>query len=508
MAAVLQTETLEALRTLSTDFDAYARTALRIRTKEGGIQPLFLNRAQQYIHAKLEAQIKRTGKVRALILKGRQQGCSTYVEARFFWRAVWNSGKRVFILTHEDAASSNLFEMATRYLEHLPPELKPSVDSHNAKELSFRALDSGYKVGTAGNKAVGRSATVQYFHGSEVAFWPNADQHAAGVIQTIADLPGTEIILESTANGIGNYFHTQWQKAERGESDFEAVFVPWFWQPEYVKAAGPDFTLTNDEREYANAYGLTLEQLAWRRSKIADLSVSGSDGAWRFKQEYPANPAEAFQTSGEDSLIKPETILLARKGEASATGPLLIGVDPARFGDDRTSMVRRQGRVASKLESHRKLDTMQVAGLVVRIIRDEKPARVFVDVGGLGAGVVDRLRELGYGDMTEAVNFGERASEESKYANKRAECWALMAEWLNERPVSIPDSDTLHGDLLAPRYRYDSNSRLVLERKEDIKKRGLASPDEADALALTFAAPVSSDGDRAVMDEYFNAFRR
>ena len=138
MAAVLQTETLNALRTLSTDFEAYARAALKIRTKEGGIAPLGLNRAQQYIHARLEAQIARSGRVRALVLKGRQQGCSTYVEARFFWRAVWNQGKRVFILTHEDAASANLFEMATRYLEHLPGELTPSVESQNAKVLTFR----------------------------------------------------------------------------------------------------------------------------------------------------------------------------------------------------------------------------------------------------------------------------------------------------------------------------------------------------------------------------------
>lgn len=494
MAAELNPDTLSSLRRLSTDFEVYAATALRIRTKEGGIAPLTLNQAQQHIHRRLEAQIQRTGKVRALVLKGRQQGCSTYVEGRFFWRAAWNSGKRVFILTHEDAASANLFEMAQRYLEHLPKELRPSVESQNAKELTFKALDSGYKVGTAGNKAVGRSATVQYFHGSEVAFWPNADQHAAGVIQTVADLPGTEIILESTANGVGNYFHTQWQKAERGESDFEPIFVPWFWQSEYRKPVPADFVPTAEENEYAEAYGLDTAQLVWRRSKIADLSVSGGDGSWRFRQEYPANPTEAFQSSGDETLIKPEQIVKARKDrDARESGPLLIGVDPARFGDDRTSIIRRRGRVAFNLESHRGKDTMEVAGLVVKMIRDEKPARVFVDVGGLGAGVVDRLRELGYADKIEAVNFGEKALDADKYANKRAECWGLMAKWVGETPVRIPDTDTLHSDLTAPKYKYDSNSRLVIEKKEDIKKRGLASPDEADALALTFAVAVSDD---------------
>ena len=170
MAAVLKPETLRALNQLRTDFVLYAGKALRVRSKSGSIQPLRLNRAQCHIHERIEAQRQETGKVRALILKGRQQGCSTYVEGRFFWRTVWAQGIRTFILTHAESASANLFEMASRYLECLPDELKPSVNTQNAKELKFSALDSGYKVGTAGNKSVGLSSTVQLFHGSEVAF--------------------------------------------------------------------------------------------------------------------------------------------------------------------------------------------------------------------------------------------------------------------------------------------------------------------------------------------------
>lgn len=485
MAAVLQPVTLQALNQLRTDFELYAQKALRVRSKSGRIQPLELNRAQRHIHAQLEAQRERTGKVRALILKGRQQGCSTYVEARFFWRTVWSQGVRTFILTHEEAASANLFEMAQRYYEHLPPELKPTVNAQNAKELQFKALDSGYKVGTAGNKAVGRSSTVQLFHGSEVAFWPNAEDHAAGVLQTVPDEPGTEVILESTANGIGNFYHAQWQAAERGESDYIAIFVPWYWQEEYTRAVPSGFQLSPEEIEYQEAYGLTLGQLVWRRSKISELGES------KFRQEYPANAIEAFQTSGEDSLIKPEQILRARKDQdAQEYGPLVVGVDPARFGDDRTSIIRRRTRVAYGLESHRKKDNMEIAGICARILNSEPVARMFIDLGG-GAGVVDRLKELGYGDRVEGVNFGESALEAEKYSNRRAEMWGLMADWIKSAPCRIPDSDTLHADLIAPRYKYDSNSRLVIEKKEDIKKRGLASPDEADALALTFAAPVN-----------------
>src|SRR5688500_9622432 len=163
---------------LKGDLELYARNCLTIRTKPGAEQTLRFNRAQKYIHERLEEQKAKTGRVRALILKGRQQGCSTYVGARFYHRATHQRGLRVFILTHEDAATQNLFEMVNRYHEHCPDLVKPSTGAANAKELFFEALDSGYKVGTAGTKGVGRSSTLQLFHGSEVGFWPHAETHA------------------------------------------------------------------------------------------------------------------------------------------------------------------------------------------------------------------------------------------------------------------------------------------------------------------------------------------
>lgn len=469
------------------DFVFYATHNLRIRTKEGKVEPLALNRAQRHIHDRLEEQRARTGKVRALILKGRQQGCSTYVEARFYWRVTQRKGARAFILTHDQEATDNLFEMAQRYHEY--SKLKPQTGAASAKELHFSKLDSGYKVGTAGNKAVGRSSTIQLFHGSEVAYWPNAAEHAKGVLQAVPDATDTEIILESTANGLGNYFHQQWQLAEAGQSEFMPVFVPWFWQDEYRKPAA-GLTRSVEEQALSDLYGLDDEQLAWRRAKISELSASGGDGEKAFKQEYPCTAIEAFQTSGEDSLIGPDLVMQARKGKAEQYGPLVIGVDPARFGDDRSSIVRRRGRVAFGIESYEKKDTMEVVGIVHRIIRAERPDGVFIDVGGLGAGVVDRLREMGYDEIIIPVNGGEKPLDENKYFNKRAEMWGEMKLWLCDTPCQIPDSDSLHADLCGPSYKYDSNTRLVLEKKEDMKKRGLRSPDEGDALALTFARPV------------------
>jgi hypothetical protein len=481
---------------LKADLEHYAQKCLRIRTKAGHIQPLSFNKAQRYIHERLEAQRAKTGRVRALILKGRQQGCSTYVGARFYHRTTHGRGLRTFILTHEDAATQNLFEMVNRYHEHCPLLVKPSTGAANAKELNFDRLDSGYKIGTAGTKGVGRSSTLQLFHGSEVAFWPHAETHASGVLQAIADAPGTEVILESTANGLGNLFHKMWRDAETGVSDYQAIFVPWYWQDEYRKAVPPKFGMDDEEREYAEMYGLDLEQMAWRRSKIVELK-----DPVLFKQEYPATAAEAFQMSGHDSYIPPALVARARKTVCEAFGPLVVGFDPAWMGNDRASMAFRRGRVVQKVESKSKLDTMQAAGWCKQVIDTQNPARLFLDVGGVGAGVYDRLREMGYGHIVRAVNFGSSPLEPERSdgggpLNRRAEMWMKSKEWLEDPAgAQIPDSDSLQADACGPTYKWDSSTRLVLEKKEDMRRREVPSPDEWDAVALTFAEPVAPDWD-------------
>jgi hypothetical protein len=482
-------EMIQTRRKLKQDFCHYANRCLKIRTKSGSINPFIINKAQQHVHNNVQQQRLETGKIRAIILKGRQQGCSTYIEGRFFWQVTHHFGLRAFILTRDFDATNNLFNMAQRFYEHCPEVVRPTIQASNSKELLFAGLDSGYKIGTAGNKFVGRSSTIQLLHGSEVAYWPNAAEHAKGILQAVPNEFGTEVFIESTANGIGNYFHEQWQLAETGQSEFIPIFVPWFWQEEYVKPNDPDFTPTDDELELRDLYGLSLPQLIWRRYKIMELSVGGLDGTRAFMQEYPCTSTEAFQTTGEDNFILPNVVMSARISTADRYGPLIVGVDPARFGDDRTSIVRRMGRVAFGLESYLKKDTMEVAGIVHRIIIEEKPAKVCIDIGGLGAGVYDRLKELGHGNVIVSVNGGATPLDGKRYVNKRAEMWSEMKQWLIDRPCQIPDNDSLHADLCCVKYKYDSNSRLQLEKKEDMKRRGIRSPDEGDALALTFACP-------------------
>ncbi len=487
---------------LKDDFEFYARNCLKIRTKVEGLKPLTLNDAQMYIHKRLEQQLVDTGKVRAIILKGRQQGASTYVEGRFIWRTTHNKGTKAFILTHDGESTNALFEMTERYYENLPPFVKPTTSAANAKEIHFDQLDSGYKIGTAGNKAVGRGQTIQYFHGSEVSFWVNASEHTKGIMQAVPDADGTEVIWESTANGVGNFFHEQWKLAEKGLSEFQAIFVPWFWQSEYKKTVPENTAFTDDEMILADIYTLSAEQLFWRRMKIAELTTDGVDGGKAFKQEYPMNAAEAFQVSGGDGLIQATACMAARQNKVNGSGPLIVGVDPSR-GGDRFATVKRQSRKMYGMQSF-KGDECDKLGKNVAICIDlldtvcpdagKVPDMMFIDAGG-GADIVDRLHELGYKSRVKAVYFGSTPLKPKKYKNKRNEMWGEMADWMVDEslPVQIPDDDEMQADLCASPYERDSNDRRVLWSKDKIKSKYGFSPDYGDAGALTFTEPVNTN---------------
>lgn len=246
--------------------------------------------------------------------------------------------------------------------------------------------------------------------------------------------------------------------------------------------------------------------MAWRRAKIAELN-----DPLLFKQEYPATADEAFQMTGHDSFIKPEMVLAARKSNLTGVGPLVIGVDPKREGKDRFSIAWRQGRKVDKVESDASVtDTLRSATRLKNIIDTDKPARMFIDAGG-GAGIYDVLVSWGapYDKIAVLVNFGSSpihppkidkdGREVAGYLNRRAEMWGLSRDWLDdEGGADIPDSDALQADACGPGYHYHPvNSKLVLESKEHMRDvRKIRSPDEWDAIALTFAEPVREELER------------
>lgn len=434
-------------------------------------------------------------------------GCSTYVQGRFYWRLWGSKGLNAFILTHEQAATDNLFKMTKRFHELVPDWARHDTGAQNAKELNFAGRECSYAVATAGTKEVGRSSTVQLLHGSEVGFWPNAEDHVAGLEQALSDLAGTERILESTANGIGNVYQRRYKAAERGDSEDLAVFMPWFWDAGYRMAPPEGWEAPGKWAEYRNTYRLEPDQLYWAYNKNRGMATATGESVdepcWKFKQEYPANADEAFQTAG-NSFISSDQVAMARARRVIPQGALIIGVDPARGGGDKTGVIDRMGRklghnICATWDFD---DTMTIVGHVVSIIKRYNPDAVNVDVGGLGAGVVDRLLELGYGHIVNAVNFGSNPigvgpTGDELYENRRAEMWDVMRDWV-AGDVQIPDLDELHADMTAPAWgkgqtRYKSNNELVIEPKDSIRERLGFSPDLGDAAALTFAIPIAAN---------------
>ena len=238
-----------------------------------------------------------------------------------------------------------------------------------------------------------------------------------------------------------------------------------------------------------NAYGLSLEQMAWRQAKIKSL---GADRSWIFVQEYPMTAAEAFISRTEDPFIPVVLVMEAINNTyREVYGPLIVGVDPAEHGEDRTAIVFRRGRLVTRIETYKDKETMETAGIVANIINEHKPDAVMIDSIGIGAGIYSRLRELGH-DNVISVRSGRRARDDKQYVNKRAEMWADLKKWLEERPCRMPNNQALASDLSAPQYGYDSSGRLQIEPKPKMKARGVRSPDIADALCLTFAEPVST----------------
>jgi hypothetical protein len=237
----------------------------------------------------------------------------------------------------------------------------------------------------------------------------------------------------------------------------------------------------------------------WAQAQI-DMHPGGREHPW-----VKVNVLGEFPPGGANNLIALADCQKAQDRRISERlwrqDPKVMGVDPARFGDDETALCFRQGLMMFKLKCFRNQDLMQSAGQIAISIDRFKPHAVFVEVNGLGAGIVDRLVQLRY--AVTAVDMGATALGfshiEWKLKNRREECWWQYADWTKRGCMPASDSQ-LVADSVGPTYKFTADNRIELESKKDMKKRGLPSPNRADAAALTFAEPVPHTGLRSVAD--------
>jgi len=490
------------------DDELYFESCLQIRTKEKGLEPLKLNSSQRVAHEAIQKQMAETGRVRVLILKGRQQGISTYVGGRYYKKTSTTPGYLAYIVTHEDQATQNLFRMTRRFHENNLPDFTPATGVANANELQFSRLDSGYKIATAGAKTAGRSSTIQLAHLSEFDFWPeaSADEVFTGIMEAVPDADGTEVIIESTADKPGGRFHRAWKAAKRGDSNFMALFIPWFVHDEYRKTPPAGWVPPSNFKDYELLHGLERNQTYWAWDKNRDMALTlglpNDEFCIKFKREYPATDIEAFETAGDDLarvfpaewIKKAQARWLANRNQplAPMTG---LGVDIAQGGQAQTSLAPLYGvRIEPIRAIPGKLtpDGAAVAGQVVSMAKGD--ATIALDMtGGWGGDAFSHLKALKLpviGGVNSQGSVAKTRDKKLEVVLIRDQLFWQFREALNPETgdsVELPIDDELEMEMLAATFDVTRQGIKIRPKDEMMAELG-RSTDKLDSVLLAWFA--------------------
>jgi len=459
------------------NFELFASEQIKILPKDSskGFLPFNFNAAQRIVNEAIEKQLKEKGKVRAIILKARQMGLSTFTTSRVYWKAYLNPYHKSVVMAHDAATSDALFTMSRNIIDYMDPTFRPEFKKSNAKEIQFLHNDSGYRLFTAGAPEAGRGQTPTICHLSEVAFWGHDTKILSGLFQGISEAPGTEVILESTANGIGNEFHRLWLGAIAGENDYIPIFVPWFLMPEYSRLAPESFERTQEEEILVTRHSLNNDQLYWRRLKIAE------GGADKFRQEYPSTWEEAFLVSGSNvfnieklSQLIPQPILAQREFnfesrmmEDARQGSIeifkyptfedsfAIGADVSLgVGKDYSScVVMNNQKEICAVYRNNTIDPSQFGDLLFYLGRYYNNALLAVESNSMGIATLNRLTQMKYVNMyyqTKMANVskeeGSRIGWRTTSASKPA-IIGFLKNAIEQEEILIP-SRTIIGELM------------------------------------------------------------
>ncbi len=311
-------------------FSIIEDSKLWIKTKHGKLEPITLNKAQLHILGIIKKLYNDNKLIRLLILKARQLGASTLIEAIIYSFTSQQENINTLIIADDVDGSNYLFEMSKLYQEKCPDHLKPKEKKSNEKKLEFEGTHSQILIDTAQNKQAGRKYTFRMVHLSEYAFFKHPEQLMLGLSQAVPPLPQTMIIKETTANGF-NHFKEEWDMAINKETDYLPIFIPWYWAEEYRMTPSKDFvvgdralgSLTQAELDLEDIMikeGISdvIERLQWRRWCIRN-NCGGK--VINFQQEYPSTPEEAFIASGDCAFDKVELMKQLRANPK----PIAIG---------------------------------------------------------------------------------------------------------------------------------------------------------------------------------------
>ena len=355
----------ETVKLIAGDFLLFCERNLMIRDKYSNqLIPFYnvLNWEQMELIKMVSEDLAMGRPIRYIVLKARQMGMSTLIEAMGYW---WTSTHRfttTVIIAHEKEATKNLYEMFRRYYEYSHPSFKPDRKYNTKQDLTFDVSDEVKKTYDAqdlpspglqseiktmvATEGKGRSSTIKFLHGSEVAFWDDSADVTSAAVQAVPMAPETFIFLESTANGIGGYYYDEWNAAKRGESQFRPVFFPWHSHNEYETPNIIDDDLGDLDAEEEALYKLFEHEgydraswprkIYWRRLKKKEFRTDPK----KFYQEYPSTPEEAFLASGRPVFDVPMLQEMERVAvDAQKTHPYMCG-DIKKVVDPETGMER------------------------------------------------------------------------------------------------------------------------------------------------------------------------
>lgn len=372
-----------------------AESWLRVRTRNGSTVPLRANRVQQTFE-------ERRGR-RNVILKARQMGLTTWTAARFFLRTITIPGTLTLQVAHTQQAAEEIFRIVHRFVDWLPDGLREGplqTSRANARQLIFPAIDSQYQVVTAGDRNAGRGLTVQNLHCSELSRWPgDAAETLAGLRAALT--PEAELIIESTPNGVGDCFYSEWQKSF--ETDTVRHFFPWWMEPRYRADAVEESDLTEEECELCAKHGLDREQIAFRRKIRADFrGLARQEFAEDEESCFLASGDSVFELNAVDARLAaaPDPIERRKNGELEVWLPpiegkqYLVAVDPAGGGgggDYSAIEVLEAGTGIQCAEYAGHVGGLELARIVAELAKEYLHAPVVVERNNHGNGVLAHL---------------------------------------------------------------------------------------------------------------------
>lgn len=413
---------------------------------------------------------------RIIVLKARREGVSTIVQGTFAHRGFTRKNVHAYTIAHEAEAASNLFGMTETMYANLPAALRPGKAGGNQGRRLRLVNGADFRTETAKDLSAGRSSAATLLHCSEAAFWDHGDIVLRSMLSIVPEVPGTIVVIESTANGVQNMFHRRWLSAERGDSDYTPLFFSWLEDAVY-STPGYDWEdlgpLDDEEESLKDLFKATPGQLVWRRQAIRTQFDGDLDG---FHQEFPSTPTEAFITSGRQyfgahHIMRFRPTDPIRRGRIAGNwrkkqivaikpddrGPLWIYearqpdtryvmfIDPAgvvgegrarHFGDPRDASdytcmwLVNCKTMETAAVWHGRIDLGLIGEEAAKLGRIYNNAVICPEVtGGSGFAIVMKLRDLGYPAL-------HRDRERKTYSRHRSEMYGWMTS-VATRPIML-----------------------------------------------------------------------